>query len=68
MLRNIGATELIVILALALLLFGAGKLPGVGKALGQSIREFKAAVTGGDSGKTDAQAEADAGKGGDATH
>jgi len=42
---NLGLTELIIILVLALVVFGAGKLPGVGKALGQSIREFKGAVT-----------------------
>jgi sec-independent protein translocase protein TatA len=33
--------ELIVILLIAVLLFGGKKLSGVGKALGQSIREFK---------------------------
>jgi len=33
--------ELIIILVLALVIFGAGKLPSVGKALGQSIRGFK---------------------------
>ena len=32
-----------VILVIGLIIFGPGKLPGVGKALGQSIREFKAA-------------------------
>lgn len=44
MFGNIGLPELLVILVLALVLFGAGKLPGVGKALGQSIREFKGAM------------------------
>lgn len=39
----IGATELIVILVLALIIFGPGKLPDVGKAIGRSIREFKRA-------------------------
>ncbi|MFZ7103061.1 MAG: Sec-independent protein translocase subunit TatA/TatB [Peptococcaceae bacterium] len=33
------------ILALALIVFGPGKLPEVGRALGKSIREFKGAVT-----------------------
>ncbi len=45
MLGGIGLPELLVVLALALVIFGAGKLPGVGKALGQSIREFKGAVS-----------------------
>lgn len=46
MFGNIGATELIVILVLALIIFGPGKLPEVGKAIGRSIREFKKAQSG----------------------
>lgn len=38
-----GPTELIIILVLALVLFGAGKLSDVGGALGKSIREFRQA-------------------------
>lgn len=38
---RLGMGELIVILLIAVLLFGGKKLSGVGKALGQSIREFK---------------------------
>lgn len=41
---GIGLTELIVILALVLVVFGAGKLSGVGKALGKSVKEFKEEV------------------------
>ena len=40
---GIGMGELIVILIIALLLFGASRLPEVGKALGKAIREFKKA-------------------------
>ena len=40
---NIGAPELIVILVIALLIIGPGKLPDVGSALGKSIREFRKA-------------------------
>lgn len=40
---NIGIPELIVILVLALIIFGPGKLPEVGKSLGRSISEFKRA-------------------------
>jgi sec-independent protein translocase protein TatA len=36
--------ELILILVAVLLVFGPGKLPDVGQALGRGIREFKAAV------------------------
>ncbi len=39
-----GVTEIVLILILALVLFGGKKLSGVGKALGQSIREFKKEV------------------------
>ncbi|MBP9865933.1 MAG: twin-arginine translocase TatA/TatE family subunit [Candidatus Omnitrophica bacterium] len=36
-----GPLEIIVILVVVLLLFGAKRLPEIGKALGQGIREFK---------------------------
>ncbi|HEY6057332.1 MAG TPA: twin-arginine translocase TatA/TatE family subunit [Candidatus Limnocylindrales bacterium] len=42
---NIGAPELIIILVIALLILGPGKLPEVGSALGKSIREFRKAST-----------------------
>lgn len=45
---RIGVTEIMLILVLALVLFGGGKIAGVGKALGQSIREFKKEVTPGE--------------------
>lgn len=38
-----GSTELLLILAIILLLFGGAKLPSLAKGLGQSIREFKKA-------------------------
>ncbi len=41
MFPNIGMTELILILALALIIFGPGKLPEVGRSLGKTIREFR---------------------------
>lgn len=42
---GIGATELIIILVIALIVFGPGKLPEVGQAIGRSIREFKRATS-----------------------
>ena len=45
MLPNIGAPELIIILVIALLILGPGKLPEVGASLGKSIREFRKAST-----------------------
>ena len=41
---NIGFNELLVILLIVLLLFGAKRLPEVGKSLGKGIREFKKAT------------------------
>ncbi len=40
---NIGAPELIIILVIALLIIGPGKLPEVGASIGKSIREFRKA-------------------------
>ncbi|MDB6169504.1 MAG: twin-arginine translocation protein TatA/E family subunit [Verrucomicrobia bacterium] len=40
---GIGGTELLIILALALLLFGGTKLPSLARGLGQSLKEFKKA-------------------------
>jgi len=42
---NIGPLELIIVLVIALLVLGPGKLPEVGSALGKSIREFRKAAT-----------------------
>ena len=41
---NVGPFELILILAVVLLVFGPGKLPEIGKAVGNSFREFKDAT------------------------
>ena len=45
---DVGMPELIVILIIALLVFGAGKLPEVGTSLGRAIREFKKALSEGE--------------------
>ena len=41
MLSNIGVPGLILILVLALIIFGPKKLPEIGKAVGQTLNEFK---------------------------
>lgn len=41
MLQNIGIPGLILILVLALIIFGPKKLPEIGRAFGQTLREFK---------------------------
>lgn len=38
---HIGAPELILVLVLALIIFGPGKLPELGKAVGKTIKEFR---------------------------
>jgi len=45
-LGGLGVTELILILLIVLLVFGAGKLPQIGDALGRGIRNFKNATKG----------------------
>jgi sec-independent protein translocase protein TatA len=40
---NLGPTELIIILVIVIIIFGAGKLPEIGGALGKGIKEFKSA-------------------------
>lgn len=45
-LYNIGIPGLILILVIILLLFGPNKLPELGRAVGQTLREFKASTKG----------------------
>jgi len=51
MLGDIGMPELLVILAVAVLLFGGKKIPEVAKGMGEGIRNFKNAMKGESSGK-----------------
>lgn len=61
---GIGLTEILIILAVLLLLFGATRLPQVGKSLGSSMRAFKRAVTGeDDQDPTKSETDAPVGKG-----
>jgi len=41
---SIGMPELIIILIIALVVFGAGKLPQIGENMGKAIRNFKSAT------------------------
>ncbi len=41
---GLGTTELLIILVVVMIVFGAGKLPQVGSALGKGIRNFKQGV------------------------
>ena len=38
---HLGVPELLIIMVIIILVFGVGKLPQIGKALGQGIREFR---------------------------
>jgi sec-independent protein translocase protein TatA len=50
---GLGTTELIIILVLVLIIFGAGKLPQVGGALGKGLRNFKDGVKDGEEEKSE---------------
>ena len=49
---NLGMGEIALLIVLALVLFGAKRLPEVGRAAGDAIREFKSALNGSDRGKS----------------
>ena len=50
MLGSLGLPELLVILVIVIVIFGAGKLPQLGKGLGDGIKNFKDAVKSGTEG------------------
>ena len=52
---GVGPVEIIIVLVILLLLFGAKRLPELGKSLGTGMREFKTSVTGKD--RDDEQAQ-----------
>ncbi len=62
----IGIPELLIILVIILLIFGARKLPEIGSSLGKGIRTFKSAVTGEDEKARDDQQQAGGSPGDDA--
>jgi sec-independent protein translocase protein TatA len=59
--QNFGIWQIALILVIVLLLFGVGKLPSVGKGMGQAINEFKSAVDDKDK-KSDDDSDDDAAK------
>jgi sec-independent protein translocase protein TatA len=50
---GIGWVEILIILLVALLLFGPNRLPEMGRSLGRGLREFKDSVTGKDGDEPD---------------
>lgn len=60
MFGSLGFTELILILVIVLIIFGAGKLPQLGEGLGKAIKGFKKSVHEADAIEAEAQAQAQA--------
>jgi len=54
---NIGPTELIVVLVIALLILGPKRLPAAGRSLGQGLGEFKDSISGHADTRADAPGE-----------
>jgi len=57
MIPNIGPLELTLILVIVVVLFGANRLPDLGKSLGKGIREFQSAISSKKSDADDAKKE-----------
>ena len=54
---GLGVPELMVILVIALVIFGPSKLPQIGSGLGKAIRDFKKGVTGSEDEDTDKESK-----------
>ncbi len=65
MLGNIGPLEIVVVLIIALVVFGPKRLPELGRSLGKGIREFRGSLSGenDDDERPEQPAEIEAGKG-----
>jgi sec-independent protein translocase protein TatA len=62
---NIGPLEILVVLIIALVVFGPKRLPELGRSLGKGIREFKGSISGDNDDDDDeerSQREIDAGR------
>lgn len=51
---NLGVTELLIILAIVLLLFGSTRIPQLAKGLGEGIRNFKSSLKSSEKGEDEA--------------
>jgi sec-independent protein translocase protein TatA len=56
---GMGLQELVIILVIALVIFGPSKLPQIGSGLGKAIRDFRKGVSGDDSEKATEEAKKD---------
>ncbi len=59
LMASLGAPELLIILVIVIVIFGAGKLPEIGGALGKGIREFRTATKEIEEAEKDIQEAAD---------
>lgn len=60
---SVGPPELIIVLVIVLIIFGVGKLPEIGGAMGKAIREFRTSQSGQDEAAAQSDAESGAKKG-----
>ena len=56
---RIGTTELIIILVVLLLLFGARRIPEIARSIGQSLSEFKKGLKDGETGGSENDGDSD---------
>jgi sec-independent protein translocase protein TatA len=56
---GMGLQELVIILVIALVIFGPSKLPQIGSSLGKAIRDFRKGVSGDDSENATEEAKKD---------
>jgi sec-independent protein translocase protein TatA len=54
---NVGPLELIVVLIIALVIFGPKRLPELGRSMGKGIREFRGSISGKDDDEDDDEDE-----------
>ncbi|MEW6336513.1 MAG: twin-arginine translocase TatA/TatE family subunit [Acidobacteriota bacterium] len=57
MFGSLGLPELLIIFLIVMVLFGAGKLAGLGRGLGEGIRNFRGALKGDEHPKSDDEAK-----------
>ena len=58
---SVGPTELIIVLVIVLIIFGVGKLPEIGGAMGKAIREFRTSQSGQDEATAKSESDVESG-------